>query len=63
MRIEVSYQDDLAQYAYGEANKDVKYVFGECPLRISAAVEEAKKYGHGILFIMNGSKVIRDILF
>ena len=63
MRIEVSYQDELSQYAYDDANKDVKCVFGECPLKIKAAVEEARKYGHGILFIVNGSKVIRDILF
>lgn len=63
MRVEVSYQDDFAQYAYDDANKDVKYVFGECPLKIKSAINEAKKYGHGILFIVNGSKIIREILF
>lgn len=63
MRIEVAYQCEDAQHNYDEANKDVKYVFGDCPLKIKAAVDEARKYGHGILMIVNGNNVVRDILF
>ena len=63
MRIEVAYQCEDAQYQYDCANSDVKYVFGDCPLKIKAAVDEARKYGHGILMIVNGNNVVRDILF
>ena len=30
---------------------------------INKMIQEAKKFGHGILFIVNGDKVVRDILF
>lgn len=63
MRIEVAYQCESSQHNYDEANKDVNYVFGDCPLKIKAAVDEARKYGHGILMIVNGNNVVRDILF
>lgn len=63
MRIEVAYQCESSQYNYDEANKNVVYAFGECPLKIKAAVDEARKYGHGILMIVNGNNVVRDILF
>lgn len=63
MRIEVAYQCESSQHNYDEANKDVNYVFGDCRLKIKAAVDEARKYGHGILMIVNGNNVVRDILF
>ena len=63
MRFEVSYQDEHAQYSFNEKNPETVYCFGECPLKINKMIQEAKKFGHGILFIINGDKVVRDILF
>ena len=63
MYVEVAYQCELAQMDYDDANKEKVYVFGECPLKIKSALDEARKYGHGILMIVNGGKVVRDILF
>lgn len=63
MHIEVAYQCELAQMNYDDSNKERVYVFGECALKIKACVDEARKYGHGILMIVNGDKVVRDILF
>lgn len=63
IRIEVAYQCEMEQSDYDNANNGVNYVFGDCPLKIKAAVDEARKYGHGILMIVNGNKVVRDILF
>ena len=63
MRIEVAYQCEMEQSDYDNANKGVNYVFGDCLLKITAAVDDARKDGHGILMVGNGSKVVRDILF
>ena len=63
MHFEVAYQCEMEQSDFNHANPEQVYCFGECPLKINKMIQEAKKFGHGILFIVNGNKVVRDILF
>ena len=53
----------MEQSDFNHANPEPVYCFGDCPLKINKMIQEAKKFGHGILFIVNGDKVVRDILF
>ena len=63
MRIEVSYQSELSQDKFNEAFPEAVYCFGERFFKVKNMLSEARKFGHGILFVVNGNDVIEDYLF
>lgn len=63
MRIEVSYQSDLAQEQFNEAFPDVVYCFDGKRHKVAEMLKAARKFGNGILFVVNGNDVIEDYLF
>ena len=63
MRFEVSYQDEHAQYSFNKANPETVYCFGEKAFKQAAILVEAKKFGHGVLFVINGKDVLEQICF
>lgn len=63
MRIEVSYQSDLAQEQFNEAFPEVVYCFdGKCH-KVAEMLKAARKFGSGILLVVNGNTVVEDYLF
>ena len=63
MRFEVSYQCESSQAAFDEANPETVYCFGEKVFKQAAMIKEAKKFGHGILHVVNGKDVLETICF
>lgn len=63
MRFEVAYQCEYAQNDFDVANPEVVYCFGEKSLKQARMIAEAKKYGHGVLFVVNGKDVLEQICF
>ena len=63
MRFEVSYQCEYEQAAFDAANPETVYCFGEKFLKQAAMIKEAKKFGHGVLFVVNGNDVLETICF
>ena len=63
MRFKISYQCDEAQYNFDKANHAVIYCFDEKALKQAKLISEAKKYGSGVLFVVNGDDVLEDICF
>ena len=63
MRFEVSYQCDHSQAAFDEANPETGYCVGEKTFKQAAILAEAKKFGHGILHVVNGKDVLEMICF
>lgn len=63
MRIEVSYQSELSQDKFNEAFPEVVYCFGERFFKVKNMLSEAKKYGSGVLFVVNGKNVVEQICF
>ena len=63
MRFKISYQCDEAQYNFDKANHEVIYCFDEKALKQAKLISEAKKYGSGVLFVVNRDDVLEDICF
>ena len=63
MRIEVSYQSDLAQEQFNEAFPEVVYCFDGKRYKVAEMLKAARKFGCGILFVVNGNNVVEDYLF
>ena len=63
MRFEICYQCDEAQYNFDKSNPEVIYCFGEKALKQAKLISEAKKYGSGVLFVVNGKNVLEQICF
>ena len=63
MRFEVSYQDEHAQYSFNKANPETVYCFDNKAFKQAAILVEAKKFGHGILHVVNGKDVLEMICF
>ena len=63
MRFEISYQDGQAQYSFNKANPETVYCFNNKTFKQEAILAEAKKYGHGVLFVVNGNTVLEQICF
>ena len=63
MRFEVSYQDEHAQYSFNEANPETVYCFTDKAFKQSVILAEARKFGHGVLHVVNGKDVLEMICF
>ena len=63
MRFEICYQCDEAQYNFDKVNPEVIYCFDEKALKQAKLISEARKYGSGVLFVINGKNVIEQICF
>ena len=63
MRFEISYQYDDAQYDFDKVNPEVIYCFDEKALKQAKLISEAKKYGSGVLSVVNGNDVLEQICF
>ena len=63
MRFEICYQCDEAQYNFDKINTEVIYCFDEKALKQAKLISEAKKYGSGVLFVVNGNDVLEQICF
>ena len=63
MRFEISYQCDDVQYDFNKANPEVIYCFDEKALKQAKLISEAKKYGSGVLSVVNGNDVLEQICF
>ena len=63
MRFEICYQCDEAQYNFDKINTEVIYCFDEKALKQAQLISEAKKYGSGVLFVLNGKNVVEQICF
>ena len=63
MRIEVSYQSDLAQEQFNDAFPEVVYCFDGKRHKVAEMLKAARKFGSGILFVVNGNNVVEDYLF
>ena len=63
MRFEVSYQDEHAQYSFNEKNPETVYCFNNKVFKQAAILTEAKKFGHGILHVVNGNDILDMICF
>lgn len=63
MRFEVSYQDEYAQHSFDEANPETVYCFYNKAFKQVKILAEAKKYGHGVLHVVNGNDVLEVICF
>ena len=63
MRFEVSYQCDYSQAAFDEANPETVYCFNNKAFKQVAILAEAKKFGHGVLHVVNGKDVLEMICF
>ena len=63
MRFEVSYQCEYSQAAFDEANPETVYCFNNKTFKQAAILAEAKKFGHGILHVVNGKDVLEMICF
>ena len=63
MRFEVSYQDEQSQYSFNEANPETVYCFTNKAFKQSVILAEARKFGHGILHVVNGKDVLEMICF
>lgn len=63
MRFEICYQCDEAQYDFNKSHPEVIYCFDEKALRQAKLLSEARKYGSGVLYVMNGKTVLEQICF
>ena len=63
MKFEVSYQSDLAQEQFDAANPEIIYCFGDKAIKQAKILAEARKYGNGVLFVINGNNVLEEICF
>ena len=63
MRFEISYQCNDAQYDFNKANPEVIYCFDEKALKQAKLISEAKKFGTGVLMVINGDNVLETIRF
>ena len=63
MRIEVSYQSELSQDKFNQAFPESVYCFGERFFKVKNMLNEARKFGHGVLFVVNGKGIIEEYLF
>ena len=63
MRFEIAYYCEDAQHDFNEANPEVIYCFGEKALKQAKLISEAKKFGTGVLMVVNGNNVLETICF
>ena len=63
MRFEVSYQCEMSPADFDANNKEVAYCFNNKAIKQAAILAEARKYGHGILHVINGNNVLEMICF
>ena len=63
MKFEVSYQSEKAQANFDEANPETVYCFKNKAFKQAKMLAEAKKYGNGVLFVINGNNVLEEICF
>jgi len=63
MRFEVSYQSEVAQQNFDEANTEVVYCFENKALKQAKLLKEAERFGRGVLFVVNGKDVLEQICF
>ena len=63
MKFEVSYQSEKAQAEFDAANPETVYCFQSKAIKQAKMLAEAKKYGHGVLFVVNGNTVLEQICF
>ena len=63
MRFEVSFQSEQAQTAFDEQFPEVVYCFNGKAFKQAKILAEAKKYGSGVLFVINGNNVLEQICF
>lgn len=63
MRFEVSYQSETSQENFNEANPETVYCFENKAFKQQALLNEAKKYGRGVLFVVNGDDVLEQVCF
>ena len=63
MKFEVSYQSEKAQAKFDAANPETVYCFQSKAIKQDKMLAEAKKYGHGVLFVVNGNNILEEICF
>ena len=63
MKFVVSYQSEKAQANFDAANPEAVYCFKSKALKQAKILAEAKKYGNGVLFVINGNNVLEEIRF
>lgn len=63
MKFEVSYQSEKSQAKFDAANPETVYCFQSKAFKQAKMLAEAKKYGHGVLFVVNGNNVLEQICF
>lgn len=63
MRIEISFQNETAQYNFDCTFPDVIYCFNSRTLLVDKMLKEASKFGRGVLHVMNGKTVVYCLPF
>lgn len=63
MRFEVSYQSEVAQENFNGANPETVYCFENKAIKQANMLKEAKRFGRGVLFVVNGNVVLEQICF
>lgn len=63
MKFEVSYQSEESQAKFDASNPETVYCFGSKAIKQAKILTEARKYGHGVLFVINGNNVLEQICF
>ena len=63
MRFKISFQCEKAQFRFDSANPEVIYCFNGKAFKQRAILEKAKKYGNGVLRVVNGNNILETICF
>ena len=63
MHFEVSYQSEVAQDRFNENNPNIVFCFSNKAFKQAEILAEAKKFGHGVLHVVNGKDVLEMICF
>lgn len=63
MKFEVSYQSGLAQEKFDAVNPEIVYCFRDKAIKQAKILAEARKYGNGVLSVINGNNVLEQICF